>query len=199
MSFKFTDFPASYRYCQKGMAAAMIGLTMAGFFLRPNIPPIARTVVLSLLLGLAGSVLLLSNFVIIKYPYLSLVEPDDGDPFTHNYASHGSCLYKVLKYVAMITVAVLIVSLAVADIDTIEKALLIIYFSVMLFFLTFLTLFFDPVRHPTIATFIRATLGVGIVLFPFFVISIAIGSVRCWYLLSGTENNFKMSPTDTDR
>ena len=47
----------------------------------------------------------------------------------------------------------------------------------------FLVFRFDKVRHPTIATFIRSTLGIGIVFYPMYVFTIAIGAWRCHRLL----------------
>jgi len=198
MSFQFREFPASYRYCQGGIAASMFSLTLLGLVFRQNVPPIVRTVLLALILTVMAGALLLSNYVIIKYPYLSLVEPEDGDPFTRHYASHGSCLYSVLKYVAIVTVAGILLGIVSSGIDTTPKIVSVIYLGMLLPFLVFLTLFYDPVRHPTISTFIRATLGIGIVLFPLFAITIAIGVFRCWYLLAGMDSQIEMNPVEID-
>ena len=198
MTFKFREFPASYRYSQGGMAISMFTLTLIGFSLKQNVPPMVRTVLLSLILTVMAGALLLSNYVIIKYPFLSLVEPEDGDPFSNHYASHGSCLYVVLKFVAVITVAGILVGIISGGVDTTAKFVSVVYLGMLLPFLAFLTLIYDPIRHPTISTFIRATLGVGIILFPLFAISITIGSLRCWYLLSSMESQLEMRPIELD-
>jgi len=57
------------------------------------------------------------------------------------------------------------------------------YSSILLAFMIFYATTFRPQTHPTIATFIRATLGLGVVLFPLYIPALIIGSARCKVLL----------------
>jgi hypothetical protein len=127
--------------------------------------------------------LAVSCYVVIRYPYLSLVPTSDKDHFAKHFSLSGTWLYKVLKLLAVAATAVLIVSIIALGVDDLRKVLTLIYGIIMFGFLIFLTFVYDPVSHPTVATFIRATLGIGILLFPIFLPAVLIGSLRCRWLL----------------
>ena len=57
------------------------------------------------------------------------------------------------------------------------------YVATLFGFVMFLTFFYDAELHPTVTTFIHATLGVGVVFVPFFIPILIIGSIRCKRLL----------------
>ena len=51
----------------------------------------------------------------------------------------------------------------------------------------FLTFKYDPVTHPTVATYIRSTIGIGVLLFPIFIPALIVGGIRCRRLLEAQE------------
>lgn len=183
MSLEFKDLPASYRFSQGGIALAMVLLTFSTTAFSQNAPQIVKTIAGSILGLIVLASLTVSYYVIVRYPYLSLVPTQDDDHFAKHFSLSGSWLYTLLKYLALMTILVLLISLVLNGIDDLKKTLILVYVMIMLGFLTFLTFRYDPIRHPTIATFIRATLGIGVLLFPLFLPAVAIGSMRCSQLL----------------
>jgi hypothetical protein len=133
------------------------------------------------------SSLILSNYVVARYPFLSLVEPEDGDYFSKYFSAAGGCLYKLLKFVGILVTVVALGSLFSLGIDSVYRVLVVAYLMVMLGFLIFFNFVYDSIKHPTVTTLIRATLGLGIVLFPFFIPSLVIGSLRCKLLLDSED------------
>jgi hypothetical protein len=183
MAIRFNEFPASYRFSQAGIAFALVALAIAAPLIRVA-PQLVKTAVFAMLGVVVLASLVISNYVVIRYPYISLVESEDGDPFSKHFASQGSWLYWVLKLVGLVTPAIIVAGILCAGIDSPAKLVALGYCAILTVFMVFFTFFYDPIRHPTVATFIRSTLGLGIALFPVFGISIAIGSIRCRGLLN---------------
>ena len=127
--------------------------------------------------------LCVSFYVIVRYPFLSLVDPSGGEHFMKYFGSSGGPVYRILKIAALAVISIVIISLLVDGKNNLQESLKLVYFVVMFGFLTFMTFFYRPVSYPTITTFIRATLGVGVLLFPIFVPALIVGSIRCKRLL----------------
>ena len=188
LNIEFKDFPVSYRISQGGIALALVLLTFSRAAFSQNAPPVVRITAGSILGLIVLVSLAVSYYVIVRYPYLSLVPSSDGDYFAKHFSMSGTWLYSLLKVLALAVTAVMIVSLLFAGIDDLPKTLVLIYMMIMLGFLAFLSFAYDPVSHPTIATFIRATLGVGVILFPLFIPAVMLGSLRCTQLLENVSD-----------
>lgn len=184
---EFKDFPLSYRISQGGIALALVLLMFSRAALNQNAPMNVRIVVGSILGAIVLFSLLVSYYVIVRYPYLSLVQTSD-DHFTKHFSMSGTWLYSLLKVLSTLVVLVLMISIVLQGVNDMKKTLVLIYLMIMFGFLNFMTFKYNPVDHPTISTFVRATLGVGVLLFPFFIPAIFLGSVRCSQLLDAAEN-----------
>lgn len=183
MTIEFKDFPMSYRFSQGGIALALVLLTFSRAAFSENSPPIVKIVAGSILGLIVLVSLAVSYYVIIRYPYLSLVQTSDKDYFAKHFSMSGTWLFKLIKALAVAVTAIMIVSIITGGVDEMRKVLVLIYMLIMFAFLIFLTFIYDPDSHPTIATFIRATLGIGVLLFPLFLPAVLIGSLRCRWLL----------------
>jgi hypothetical protein len=64
-----------------------------------------------------------------------------------------------------------------------------VYLGFMFGFCMFMAFVYDPVQHPTLATLARATLGMGLLLFPIFLPIVMIGSFRMRRLLDDPSNS----------
>jgi len=182
MTIPFREFPPSYRLSQTGIGFALVALAIGGPVMRIA-PQAVRIFVLGVLGAIVLGSLLISNYVIIKYPFISLVDPEDGDPFSQHYASHGSWLYRVLKFIALITPLALAAGIFCSGISDTPKLICFVYCIILVAFMLFFTIWYSPVRHPTVSTFVRSTLGLGIVLYPLYAVSIFIGAWRCRQML----------------
>jgi len=106
------------------------------------------------------------------------------------FGSSDSSVYRILKIAALAVVSMVIISALVDGKNNLQESLKLVYFVVMFGFLTFMTFFYRPVSYPTIATFIRATLGVGVLLFPIFIPALIVGSIRCKRLLDNASIDY---------
>ena len=62
----------------------------------------------------------------------------------------------------------------------------------------FLLVRYNLIAHPTIATFVRVTIGFGVLLFPVYIPALMIGSMRCERLLAKTEIQLATSTSDNE-
>lgn len=193
MTIPFKEFPLSYRFSQTSIGLTLLTLAVAGPLFRV-VPEKVRVVMFAVLGVVVLGSLLVSNYVLIRYPYISLVEPENGDPFSKHFASQGSWLYWALKLFGLATAVVVTLSMIVVGIDSPAKMFALAYGIALTLFMVFLTFFFQPLKHPTISTFIRSTLGLGIAFFPLFAVSIAIGSLRCRRLLDSRGEQVEQGP-----
>jgi hypothetical protein len=148
-----------------------------------NLPQNGQFLLVTAIELIACISLCVSFYVIVRYPFLSLVEPSGGDHFMEYFGSSRSGVYRILKIAALAVILIVIISLLVDGKNNLQEFLKLVYFVVMFWFLIFMTFHYKPVSYPTIATFIRATLGVGVLLFPIFIPALIVGSIRCKRLL----------------
>lgn len=181
----FKDFPWSYRMAQRSMLAAV---GMLYFLLKiARIPGGAPLIwgIAALAVGVILFALVIAAYVVVRYPYLSLVSARDGDVFSSQIRS--TFLLWILKSVGLLALIILVGVLVVVALEKGgEKPLLYLvlaYFVVLVLFVLYLCFWYDPTSSPTIATFMRSTLGIGIVLIPLFLPVLVVGSVRCRRLL----------------
>lgn len=182
MNLRFQDFPRSYYWSQKGIGFALVTLAVGGMVLR-ICPAVLRAIVLSCLGLLVFCCLLLSHYVVIRYPYISLVEPEDGDSFSRHFASAGSSLYVFLKVAGLLVPFLIATAIWVTGFQDIASTLTFAYCIPLIVFMSYFIVAYDSVQHPTITTFVRSTLGLGVPLYPFYIVTIVIGVVRCRHLL----------------
>lgn len=190
---KFKDFPLSYRLSQKAMIAATATLAFSSKLAMGKWPPFAQVVLATVVGFIVVVALVAASYVVIRYPFLSLVHASDGDVFSQQFKSKS--LLRVAKVTALLTVTSLFVSLVFLCLSKANVGpgaiCSLVYFTFLLGFTLFLCFFYEADRHPTVATFIRSTLGIGIVLAPLFLPVLAIGSLRCRRLLfSAMEQRF---------
>ena len=181
---QFSEFPLSYRLSQGSIFLALFSTYAILKAIAANLPPPARTVIVSLVLSAILFGLVVSSYTIIRYPYLSLVSTDDY--FLKAFPTSSSCLYTTLKLTAILTVAMLAFSSCIDGLQVRELPVFF-YMLLMLAFLIFLTFVYDPLAHPTISTYIRTTLGIGIIFFPIFLPILLIASWRCRSMLDQAE------------
>jgi len=182
---EFEDFPISYRLSQRSMLAAIVTLLFSRRLFAPQWPDAMKWVLAGVIASIVVFALVASCYVVVRYPYLSLVQPSDGDMLSKQFTS--KLLTRVTKAVGLATLSVLLFVLVLASwnngIASVSEALLLAYVAILFCFLVYLCFFYDAELHPTIATFIRSTLGLGIPLFPFFIPVLIVGSIRCRRLL----------------
>lgn len=188
MSIQFSEFPRSYRYSQSGIAFTLVSLAIFGTFLRA-VPVNGKLVIGAVFAVIVAISLLISNYVIVRYPYISLVEPEDGDHFSKHFASAGSPIYKLIKLLGFLVPIVTVISIFGTGVDTLPKVGVLIYLLILIPFMYFFNFRYDPIKHPTISTMIRSTLGFGIVLFPLFLPSVILGSMRCASMLEDMDSS----------
>lgn len=179
---EFRTYPLSYRFSQGGMAVA-IASAFSPLSEIARLAPTAQFALLTIMWATVCISLCVSFYVIIRYPYLSLVKSSDSDHFMKYFASSGTRVYTFLKILAIAVVLMVIISLLVGDKKDPLKFIRLAYMITILCFLIFMTFVYNPISYPTIATFIRATVGVGVLLFPVFIPALVIGSIRCRRLL----------------
>ena len=126
----------------------------------------------------------MSNYVILRYPYVSLIKITDKDPFTEHYPIENSGLYIGLKLMLMVFSLSFALMIAATGVDSVEWLFVFLYCALLAVFMGYYLIWFDSFRHPTVVTFVRSTMGFGIPLFPFFAMTILIGVCRCHLLLN---------------
>jgi len=188
MSVEFSEFPPSYRFAQRSIAIALGGSFLVRPFFGPNAPQLAQNPMGLIFIAVISVALLVSFYVIIRYPYISLVEPSDSDEFTRNYG-RNRIVYKAVNCLAILTIAMILTGMIVGGIHDSRLGWKIAYAAPLLMFLLFHLFAYDPVQHPTVATFLRSTLGLGVILLPIYLPAIFIGCLRCRRLIDAADAN----------
>jgi hypothetical protein len=112
-----------------------------------------------------------------------MVDAADGDLYA-NYVEKTSMILK--KFVGLCTAIGLGISLYLPLADgriTGIEILWMIYASLVLVFVLFLLLRYNRFDHPTVATLLRSSMGLGILFFPLFLPAVIVGSGRAKRLL----------------
>ncbi len=183
----FADLPISYRMSQGSMILALVVLWLWKKLALLNV---LKWVVIPIVAAVVLFALSTAAYVVIRYPYISLVETHDGDIYSEQVNSRG--LITFLKIVSLIGFGVsflfaLTTVLNPVNLTTVQL-LWFVYVGFMFVFCGFMTFFYDPVQHATIATLARSTFGLGLVLFPIFLPIVIIGSFRMRRLLGDQAN-----------
>ncbi|OUT62334.1 MAG: hypothetical protein CBB71_01950 [Rhodopirellula sp. TMED11] len=167
------------------MLTAITTVLFSWSFLGKNWPDLVKLGLIVAVIGFVFFALCLSAYVVLRYPYLSLVDTRDGDVFKRQFKSRF--LSRVTKLLGLGVVGLLFFAVVVAGLsDGIKnpgQAVLTIYVSLLFAFLLFLCFRHSDQRYPAVSTFIRSTLGLGIVLAPLFIPILILGNWRCNRLL----------------
>lgn len=127
--------------------------------------------------------LIATYYVVIRYPYIGLVDAADGDLFSKYIESQKKWVLNLAKGVGIfIAISAIFARLWDGKINGIDLSIAL-YAASILIFLLFLTFYYDRADHPTVATFLRCSMGLGIFLYPLFIPALIIGSMRVNTLL----------------
>jgi hypothetical protein len=189
MIHKFEDFPPSYRFCQGCILAVLVLATSCTGAYIGRVPSFVKIGFGCMLGALVVASLVVCAYVVVRYPYLSLVQPVDGDYLDRRTTGNTRGLVFVLKLLASAFCIMATVLIPRNGFATPPSIAAYCYFLVMLPFLAFLTFAYRPTVHPTIATYMRATLGVGVILFPVYIPILVVGSIRCRRLLNAARTS----------
>lgn len=188
LPMEFQKYPKSYRFSQTAMGLAfMISFSPLNFF-GPRIQFVAGIAIWAI----AVVSLCAAYYVIIRYPYLSLVDPADEDVFSKHFSTGSPRIYKVLNFAAIGVVSIVILSLLQNGNNGLPDILKLVYVVLLLGCLLFTAFLYQPNSHPTVSTFLRATVGVGVLFFPIFLPALLVGAIRCRQLLDRTEREITM-------
>ncbi len=178
----FRQFPVSFQLAQRSMVLAIAIPMMMRWLLRAKGGFIQiliwGSVSLCALVGLVAT-----YYVVIRYPYIGLVDAKDGDLFSKYIPSQSNWLLQSGKILAVLVLLILLVAPALDRVIDARDIVMMLYTVSVLLFVLFLSIRYDRFQHPTVATFLRCSLGVGILFFPAFLPALIIGSIRAKQLL----------------
>lgn len=184
MQFDFKQLPLSYRICQGAVATAIVMLLVFRHVNTPATPVILKTIFFSVFAVIISTAVLFSSYVILRYPYLSLVQLNDGD-FFDQYFTEGATWVRTLVKVTGLCLCLMSGCLVwFSGPDSLLGYGIVIYCAIMVPFFIFYIFRYDPIKNPTLTTFARVTIGFGIVVLPVFIPLLLIGSVRCKRMLA---------------
>jgi hypothetical protein len=178
----FGEFPFSIRIAQRSILVAIAIPIALRTMLR------ARFGWLQIAIGAASGVcalvgMIATYYAVIRYPYMGLVDASDGDLFSKYIESQKKWVLNLAKAVGiLVATSAIVARLWDGQINALDL-LIAVYAASILIFLIFLAFFYDRADHPTVATFLRCSMGLGIFLYPLFIPALVIGSMRVNTLL----------------
>ena len=186
----YDRLPASYRLSQSTMLASVGVLFFAKHVPFQLLAPALKIAFWGIVSGIAGLAVITACYVVIRYPYISLVSTTSEDIFSQQFVSKRLLWVAKVIFPLGILFGCLGITAAFLNGDGNSKIQVITlpYFYIQFVFSLFLCFRYDPIAHPTIATFIRSTLGIGLTLTPVLLPVLFIGSFRCKQLL-GTQSH----------
>jgi hypothetical protein len=122
-------------------------------------------------------------WVLVRYPYIGMVDSSDGDLYSKYVDQLGALVKKLLGLCAVVCLCFALVAPLRDGKLTGLEVLWLLYGGSTLLFLLFILFRFNRFDHPAVATLLRCTLGFGIPLFPLFVPALLVGSQRAKRLL----------------
>ncbi|MEI8210653.1 MAG: hypothetical protein WCI02_00750 [Planctomycetota bacterium] len=185
-SKRYQDFPWSIRVAQRSWLLAIAIPIFLRSVLRGKVPWMLTVVIgASAVCGLVG--FLATYYSLIRYPYMGLVDAADGDLYAKHVESKSKVLFGFLKAIGLICGVVMVVGpLLDGKVDT-REALFLLYVLPVVGFIGFLVFRYNRLDHPTVATFLRCSMGLGVLLFPLFIPGLILGSLRGKALLEEAE------------
>ena len=186
----FREFPLSVRVAQRSwITAVTIPFVMLQVIAKLKVPWVAQSV-----FGLSGFVALVGYittcWVLVRYPYIGMVDSSDGDLFS-KYVGPLGRVPKILGTFGVVCLCIAFIALSQKGKLTGLDILWLLYGGSTLLFLLFILLRFNRFDHPAVATLLRCTLGFGIPLFPLFVPALLVGSQRAKRLLDEAQEQIR--------
>lgn len=183
----FREFPLSVRVAQRSWLTA---LAIPIFSIR-ILTKIKVAWVVQTILGICGLLVVVgfaaTCWVIVRYPFIGMVDAADGDLYA-KYVEKTPMLLK--KFVGLCLAIGLGISLYLPTADgriTGIEVLWIVYGALVLFFVLFLLFKYNRFDHPTVATLLRCSMGLGVLFFPLFLPAVIVGSGRAKRLLADAQ------------
>ncbi len=185
--------PWSVRNSRRGVILSAIGLGVGGLLVNivdifvpikgNGMPvwmwPILITIWLPGVLGLG-----IGYYAIMRYPYISLVCQLNSPRLTTGWLK---VLLAIIFYVLAAGLTYLFLAILIwSPKKDISGVLSILYFLVECWFVGFMFFPYHSDRHPTIATFIHLSCGLGVILVPLYIPAIVIGTLRCRAFLANS-------------
>lgn len=181
----YKRLPKSYRLSQSTMLLSVGVLFFARHLPVQLFGPPLQIAIWAIVAGIASLAVLTSCYVVIRYPYISLVATSDQDTFSKQFESKRLLL--VAKIILPTGIFFFCLGTTIAFFSGMGnltvQVIALPYAYILFVFSLFLCFCYDPISHPTIATFIRSTLGIGLVLAPMLLPVLLVGSIRCKSLL----------------
>jgi hypothetical protein len=180
----FREFPLSVRISQRCWITALaIPLFSFKVLAKMKIPWVVQTI-----LGAAGIFALVgflaTSWVVARYPYIGMVDAADGDLYSRYIEKTSTFLKKLLGLLLAIGLGLSLFAPMRDGNITGAELLWLSYGGCTLVFVLFVLLRYNRFDHPAVATLLRCSMGLGILLFPLFLPAIIIGSSRAKRLLS---------------
>ena len=171
--------PLSYRLSQALMLAALATLASMAWGLLSQLPQELK-VALAILAGTSvASSLLVSGYVVIRFPLLSLSPAIVGDKFDAQIGTRHRRLVTLLRILVLVFFVMGAILVPWKGLDTVVELLFLCYAVVMIPVLAWLIFAYDSVANPIVATLSRNTFGFGIAAFPLYLPLLFIGAMRC--------------------
>jgi hypothetical protein len=171
--------PLSYRLSQALMLAALATLASMAWGLLSQVPQELKVALATLAGTCVASSLLVSGYVVIRFPLLSLAPAIVGDRFDVQIGTRHRRLVMLLRILALVFFVTGAVLVPWKGLDTVVELLFVGYAVVMIPVLVWLLFAYDSVSSPIVATLSRSTFGIGIVAFPLYLPLLFIGAMRC--------------------
>lgn len=131
--------------------------------------------------------LLVSGYVVVRYPLLSASADLAGDRFEDQLGTRTRRSVAILRLLALAFFIMSVVFVPLRGINTTIEFLFFGYAIIMIPVLTWLIFSYDPISHPTVATLIRSTFGIGIAFFPLYIPMLVTGSIRGHHMLTSRQ------------
>ncbi len=180
------DLPTSYTLSQRLMLVAFAASLSYRKVAVLQIPDFARSILLCSIAAIVLLSVLLTSYVVVRYPYLALVRTRKADVFFSIFTSRF--LRGVMKAVGLSILSLLTLGLTHAvlneGLNDLRAVILLAYVAVVFAFVFYLSFIHNPRTHPTVATFVRSSLGIGVLLVPVLLPALIVGSMRCRRLLN---------------
>lgn len=173
----YKEFPASIRWAQRSFLLALAIPIVFRSALRGKVRWMLFAVWgASAACGLLG--LFMTYYAVIRYPYMGLVDAADGDLYAKYIESKSKILFGFLKVAGLIAGVLLLIAPWLDGRLTPGEGLLLLYVVPVVGFMVFLVFRYSRLDHPTVATLLRCSMGLGVLLFPFFIPALMLGSMR---------------------
>jgi len=185
----FRDFPLSVRIAQRCWVTSIaIPVLSMRVLAKIKIPWIVQTILgASGLFAIAGFIA--TNWVLVRYPYIGMVDATDGDLYSKYIEKVSVFLKKLVGLcIAMALAFALYAPIRDGNLTGLEL-LWLAYGGSVLIVVVFVLLKFNRYDHPTLATLLRCSMGVGLLFFPLFLPAIIIGSGRAKRLLAEAQHH----------